>query len=498
MVGAPSAGSPRRGTSRVASTVALATQPNLLLVVFDTARLDAFEPYGAPAGSTPAVAQLAGSGSAHPRTYSTGCWTVPGHGSMFTGLLPRSAGLGQAGMDQFKEFPAVLEGIRDRLLAEVFTRAGYDTAGISTNAWVSSHTGFSTGFERFVQIRGHRPPGIGADTWRKRASWYLQALRARQDDGAREVEGLLDEWLAERSRRPFLWFVNLMECHSPYLPPKPFNRLNASGRLKAAQEAAEHLTLDNIWRCSCGGFDVPEPAIRRMRDLYADSIRQLDDWLARILELLDRRGVLADTQVVVTSDHGENLGDGAMLGHAFSLDDRLLRVPLVTSGPQSLPVDGMLSLSALPRILADLADLREHPWHDAPGAEDVAVAQFDAPGEGHDDRVETLVEQWGLGTEAARALSTSFTCATDGSLKLVRRLGREELFDLEDDPVERSPRLVGADEDQYYGARLAPLRAALDEAETGERRETAAPVAQEADAEETAKLEEQLRLLGYL
>src|SRR5437763_1168473 len=110
-------------------------RPNLLLVVFDTARRDAFEPYGAPTGASPTVAQLAGSGSAHPGVYSTGCWTVPGHGSMFTGLLPRSAGLG-LDMTRFKDFPAALEGVRERLLAEVLTRAGYDTAGISTNVWV--------------------------------------------------------------------------------------------------------------------------------------------------------------------------------------------------------------------------------------------------------------------------------------------------------------------------------------------------------------------------
>src|SRR5687767_7712684 len=278
-------------------------RPNLLLIVFDTARLDAFEPYGAKVGATPTVAQLANAGTAHPDAYSTGCWTVPGHGSMFTGLLPRSAGLGHIGMTQFENFPAVLGGQRERLLADVFTRAGYETAGISTNVWVSDQTGFSTGFERFVKVDSYRPTGIKATRWQDKAAWYRQALRARQDDGAREVAGLLDDWLAKRGRRPFFWFVNLMECHSPYLPPRPFNSLSASNRLRAAREAAKHLFVDNIWRCSCGGFDLPPDAVGRMRQLYADSIRQLDDWLGRVLEMLDRHGVLEETQVVVTSDH---------------------------------------------------------------------------------------------------------------------------------------------------------------------------------------------------
>ena len=56
-----------------------------------------------------------------------------------------------------------------------------------------------------------------------------------------------------------------------------------------------------------------------------------------MLDALDRHRLLDDTQIVLTSDHGENLGDGNLLGHSFSLDDRLLHVPLVTAGPVALP-----------------------------------------------------------------------------------------------------------------------------------------------------------------
>jgi len=474
-------------------------RPNILLIVFDTARLDAFEPYGAPSKSTPTVAQLASAGSAHATTYSTGCWTVPGHGSMFTGLLPRSAGLGHVGMTRYREFPATLAAQRPRLLAEVFTRSGYETAGISANAWISKRTGFSTGFERWTQITGKRAPGIRAQGRRDQAAWYLQALRARQDDGAREVEALLADWLSGRhSRRPFLWFVNLMECHSPYLPPKPHNRLSTSGRLRAAHEAARHLTVDNIWRCNCGGFDVPESTIRRMRDLYADSISQLDSWLARVLDLLESHGVLEETQVVVTSDHGENLGEGQLLGHAFSLDDRLLRVPFVTAGPKQPAMSDTFSLTGVPHLLADVAELDDHPWHEAQAPDGIVLAQFDAPGEGHGEKVLEAVERWGLGDEAARTLSTSFTCATDGRVKLVRRLGREELFDLEADPNERTPLSVGAAETERYGQALIPLRQALDAAESAEVQGTTELAAPDADPDETARIEAQLRLLGYL
>ncbi|HYU58040.1 MAG TPA: sulfatase-like hydrolase/transferase, partial [Actinomycetota bacterium] len=67
-------------------------QPNVLLIVLDTARADAFEPYGAVPGSSPVVADLARRGSAFPMMVSTSCWTIPAHASLFTGLLPRAVG----------------------------------------------------------------------------------------------------------------------------------------------------------------------------------------------------------------------------------------------------------------------------------------------------------------------------------------------------------------------------------------------------------------------
>ena len=68
-------------------------RPNILFVILDAARRDAFEPYGAPVGSTPTIAQLAARGRAVPEAYSTAPWTVPSHASFFTGLMPRALGL---------------------------------------------------------------------------------------------------------------------------------------------------------------------------------------------------------------------------------------------------------------------------------------------------------------------------------------------------------------------------------------------------------------------
>ena len=479
------------------------TRPNIVLIVFDTARADAFEPYGAPAGASPAMADLASQGAASEATYSTACWTIPAHLSLFSGRLPRSAGFRPAGT--IVGYRPLLEARASSLLPSVLGRAGYQTVGLSTNGLVSAGTGFGAAFEEFEFLPGWRTKKLAASNWRTRLAWYQEALRARLDDGATELQGRLESWLSNRRRRPFFWFVNLVECHSPYFPPQPYNDLGASDRLRAAHEARRYLSFSSIWKCSSGDFDVPPDAIERMRYLYTASIRQLDDWLASVLDAFSRHGVLDETQIVVTSDHGENLGDGQMLGHAFSLDDRLLRVPLVTAGPHGLPAGGLRSLSAIPAWLADIAEVRDQPFTSG-GDDGVAVAQFDAAMEPGDSRVTAALRAWrtpaDLTDEVSRRLTTSFTCATDGTIKLARRLGSEELFDLVADPLEERPEPVSAEHERVHRARLAALRAALDRAEREAGGQGPDPSDDLAPAvtseEETAELEAQMRLLGYL
>lgn len=466
--------------------------PNVLLVVFDAARADAFEPYGGRPGSTPALAELARRGSAHPSMHATSSWTVPSHAAMLSGLLPRATGLLQAPEGTPHGCRPRMEDLRERLLPEVLRRAGYSTGAVSTNMWLRESSGFDIGFDEFVSVKSRRQPGMDADRLRDRLGWDLDALRARSDDGAAEAGRVLGERLARPTAEPFFWFVNLIECHSPYLPPRPFNDLGPLGRVRAAEEARRHLTMDAIWRVCAGGWDIPDGALERMRRLYLASIRTLDRWLAGILETLERAGTLDETIVIVTADHGENLGDGGLLGHAFSLDDRLIRVPFVSAGPVALEPRRVASLAQLPELIARAIGL-DHPWAGGTPPGDVAVAQFDPPTGLDDPRVLETVERWGLGEEAIERISSRLTCATDGRRKLVRRGNREQLFDLEADPRELSPLAPGG------APGIGTLRAALEHPSAlavpiGAGRD---PVDQP-DADELRDLEGRMRQLGYL
>jgi arylsulfatase A-like enzyme len=469
--------------------------PNVLLVILDAARRDALEPYGAAPGSTPVIAQLANRGKTLEDVHATACWTVPSHASIFTGLLPRAAGLSRAPSPNAVK--PVIESHAERLLPEVMRAAGYATGAVSANLWISNASGYDTGFDDFAGVDSGRDGRFQGPSGVSRLRWLTEAARGKVDDGAAEAQDVFRRWIERPPSQPFFWFVNLIECHSPYLPPRVSSDVSLLGRLRAAEDARSYYGLDNIWKACVGAFEVPEATLERMRRMYRDSIRYMDTWLGELLERLDAGGMLDDTIVIVTSDHGENLGEGGLVTHAFSLDERLIHVPFILAGPGA-DTAAMTSLAQLPRVIAEAVGLEDHPWRTGP-PDGIGVAQFDPPVDPGHPRVDETGELWGLDEEARRRLTTPLTCAVADGLKLLRRGEREELYDLSADPLEVAP--MAADE---VGAELVPkvarLRAALDHPAVASARgeESSAAAAGEPTAEELRDIEERMKLLGYM
>jgi hypothetical protein len=474
------------------------SRPNVVLVVFDTARATAFEPWGAPPGSTPTVAQLASKGTAVAHAVSTCNWTMPSHASIFSGSLPRSIGLGDVPEGNPAACQALLDRRRDHLLPEVMRRAGYRTSAATANAWVSALYGFDIGFDDFLTIGGRRRTDLGAKEWWRRLLWLYQGLVARVDDGAAAGLEAARRWLVDirGSKEPFFWFFNLVECHSPYMPPRPWNDLGPVQRLRTAAEAGRHLTMSAIWRARVCREEIPPGALQRMRHLYGRACSYMDHWLATLLGLLDEQGVLDDTWVVVTSDHGENLGEGGMLGHAFSLDERLVHVPLVVCGPDSIDLPAFMSTRSLPALIGTVAGLDPNPWTELEAAWDgVAIAQYNAMCRPDDPRLQ-LLEDWpGFDDEARAFFTNPMTMASDGHRKLVRFGGRWVLYDLDTDRAEVAPRLLGdpaVPEARHLWESMS--RADATDMDAASLR----AIAGSADTTTDEALEAQMRLLGYM
>jgi arylsulfatase A-like enzyme len=467
--------------------------PNIVLIVMDTARADAFEPWGAHLGASPTIADLARRGQSLGRVRSTANWTVPGHASMFSGELPRTLGLGI--VENWSSAPAIAAA-RDKWLPEVLRRHGYATSAVSANLWISKHGGFDLGFDRFESVVSPRHQTMGNTGLRARLGWAHEGARARADDGAGQAEAILAGWLDHDAHRPFFWFVNLTECHSPYLPPRPYNDLGLLRRIHAADQARGNLTLEAIWKTSLGGRTMNAETLDRMRHLYQRSVLAMDDWVGRLLARLETHGLIDDTIVIVTSDHGENFGEGGLIGHCFSLDDRLLHVPFVSSHP-GFADPSMSSLSELPGTIARSADITGHPWDRPVAPSGVAVAQMEAVSSRA--RVEEIVGAWGLDDEAIDLMTTSFTCATEGTFKLVRRDdGLEHLYQLDLDPLESSPIALNGRLPDAATHTVTVLRSAIDAAAASVSRTVRHAADLGLDESEVERIERKMRELGYL
>jgi arylsulfatase A-like enzyme len=471
-------------------------RPNIILFVVDALRVDEVEGYGAPAGNSPTIGQLARSGEAVPDVRTTASWTLPAHTAMFSGQLARGLGLGQAPGQVPQGAAPVVKGQSSRLLAWVLQRQGYDTRGLSTNGWAGKHCAFDTGFGTFVELVSTRQTDLGGGL-RHRLRWDWEAIQARADDGTAQAEDVLAGWVDEAGARPFFWFMNLVECHSPYMPPKPYAASSPLMRARIADEAFRYLNFEAILLACLGKRHVPAPALERMRLMYRASLRYVDDWLARLLERLDSASLLEDTLVIVCADHGENFGVGGLLAHGMSLDDRLLRVPLVVAGPGFGEFEGTRSLIEMPARIARAAGIQNHPWPDGLPT-GLPVAQLD-PFELTPERLQELRRDWGLDEEQAARLTSPLTCAVSDHLKLFRgaRPQDEWLFDLAADPLELAP-IRGQ---QAIAARAGSALEDLREAVNHPLAQATADVIaepEEVSADEMADIERRMRLMGYM
>jgi arylsulfatase A-like enzyme len=481
-------------------------RPNVLLVVLDTARADHF---GALGGKlhTPGFDSVADRGRAVV-AISTSPWTVPSHASMFTGLLPFDHGVtGAAAVTPDRRLASLrpaIEANRERWLPGVLRAAGYRTVGISANVWITREMGFDLGFEEFHPVGMARVTPRGAEPdhhWRlrdmapeglrvraKRAARYLRDARRGRDFGSREALRVVGEIAGgPDDGRPWFLFVNVMEAHAPYLPPAGFGELAPRDRLRGPAVNHRYLGDTYVAAYNVGATDdLLKEDLRLLRRLYAAEIEYVDTFLSGALEALDAQ--LDRTLVVVTADHGENLGEDHRLGHVAALDDRLVQVPLAAAGPGAPALGSRVtSLDELPRVIASAAGIADHPYG-RPDNGEVAVAQYESAWN-HLRRASEVTQRYPLTDEQQRALRSPAVLATDGRVWLVRTRSEERVWTS-----------VG-EESQPDGSRatdgsLRHLREALDRAGA----EPAGRVAPAAGVspEEEAEIESRLHELGYL
>ena len=303
--------------------------PNVLLLVVDTLRADHIGAYGYARPTTPNLDAFAAGGRVYETVRADSSWTKPSMASLLTGLDGFTHGVAESG----STLPSAAH-----TLAEAFYELGYATALFSENPYVSRVFGFGQGYRHVYDYasrpaRGTAQPDtieVDGATLRgdNRRDWAGKL-------GAADLNRRLRGWLATLGTTPWFAHVQYMDPHWPYRGPAEWlDRFRAEPGAPPATD---------VWALGQGiarveaGESVSPGARQDVIDLYDGTIALWDSEFGRLIEALGREGRLANTLVIVTSDHGEGFFAHGLWGHRNSLYDELVRVPLVLRGPGIAP-----------------------------------------------------------------------------------------------------------------------------------------------------------------
>jgi arylsulfatase A-like enzyme len=289
---------------------------NVVFILIDTLRADHLSAYGYERPTSPTLDEIALSGVRFKHVESQSSWTKCSMASLWTGLFPH-----RSGVVRFQH--ALPEAAR--LPAELFEEAGYVTAGLYRNGWVSPNFGFAQGFGLYLQPMQRADP----------KGFQRPALGARRLPGTdQDVTLGAIEFLNRNRNNKFLLYAHYMDVHQ-----------------YAYDETAASL-----------GFGAS------LKDSYDASIHWVDSNIYALLLELDRLDLLKKTVVVVASDHGEAFREHGGEGHAANLYAEVTEVPLIFMLPfrlsEPLEVEPVVrNVDVWPTIL-DLAGLPPLPQTD--------------------------------------------------------------------------------------------------------------------------------------
>ncbi|MGF1630805.1 MAG: alkaline phosphatase family protein [Kiloniellaceae bacterium] len=350
-------------------------RPNVLLITADQWRGDSFGAAGHPLLRTPAIDALAAAGVCFLQHYAQAAPCSPGRASLYTGLYQMNHRVLRNGTP----LDARHDNIAKALAREGYhpTLFGYTDQAVDPRSTtpddprLTTYEGVLPGFEVAVKLpednaawfawmeaRGHRLP---ADRWslywpeegRPELPSTAPPRYSQDETETAFLTGAFLDWLPEQPKEaPWCAHLSFLRPHPPFVVPAPFNTLYdpAAGPAfrraeSAAAEAAQHPYL-RYWMDTAlaGSFclvapaerrvaDWPDAAFRNVRATYWGMISEVDRQVGRLVAGLKAAGAWDNTVIVLTSDHGEMMGDHWTLGK-FGYFDQAYHIPLIVRDPR--------------------------------------------------------------------------------------------------------------------------------------------------------------------
>jgi len=302
--------------------VALASRPNIILVMVDTLRADHLSCYGG-AVPTPHLCSVAEHGGTRFSGFSHASWTKPATASLLTSLVPSS--------HKAMSKTAVLAPDAV-LVAEALQKAGYATGGIASNINLAESFGFDQGYDEYHYLAPDYLAGAEESSSKiilyqiARSVWFKLKPGLRFGDfyqDSQVVNRTAFDFLERHKDTRFFLFLHYMDPHDPYFE-HPYDG-----------KAVARVSTPN-----------PDPATaRELERLYQGEIQYLDGNFGALLAKLDDLGLTDDTVIALTADHGEEFHEHGGWWHGLTLYDELIHVPLLIrwSGYVDPPADGTLA-----------------------------------------------------------------------------------------------------------------------------------------------------------
>jgi arylsulfatase A-like enzyme len=374
---APTAHTAKQRTSGGRTRVTTPTRPNILLITLDTLRYDQTGIGDESTNQTPFLRKLARDGVEFTNSYSTYDSTPESHFSMMTGYI-------LVGADG---------NMPDQSISYQLGRLGYETFGIAANGNLSKKNNyFLKGFQHYYCLYDVWDAMSPAQKTASAASidTLIASYGAPLNDFNRSkvyasADRVLSGFEAEISQTqvPFFGFLNFIEAHDPYFPDPRYYNADAMERNIRPSHFASDLrtrqlppdmvdpsligdanrrkllvaTLEKAqqrqWQAT---FDLNAGALEVYKRRYRAQVREIDDAIRRVFAILAERKLLDSTIVIITSDHGESLGEQHLITHSFlNRGDREAthRVPLIMVFPAAYRLQAR-SLQT-PTTSADLA-----------------------------------------------------------------------------------------------------------------------------------------------
>ncbi|MCK6523462.1 sulfatase-like hydrolase/transferase [Myxococcota bacterium] len=432
--------------------------PRVLIITWDTTRADRLSVYGGPA-KTPTLDRLAREGVVFERATSVAPLTEPAHLSILTGRSPARTGVVVNGTEL---------GDRPELLSWAAQEAGLRTGAAVSGFPLHAKYGWSQGFDLYDDDFGAIPGLHRLSLIRAWEQLFLPGNTLRERVGTRTVSRA-ERFMARYGAGSWLYWLHLFDPHGPYeaLP------------LTDAPTGGAPLDLPPYWPPPHRQITSTDWLIRA----YDAEIERADALTGQLLDQLDALGVLDDTIIVLTADHGESLTEHDYLfEHGDNLYDPSLRVPLIIRAPGKLPAGARVpcqvsNLDVTPTVRALLgwptADLDGRDLTPLVGGGCVgAPVVSSAPG----GRFINPPIDFSYRTEQEKLIVHGLKEGETGTPKV-------ELYDLVADPGELND-LSAERDSQQLGARLAPSIQAFQGARSG--------------ASGDADTEAALKALGYL